>query len=223
MSLVIGQKREYYTPNEVALHNCMEDCWVSIFGKVYDLSNFLADRKGPLAQPIIKFAGEDISHWFDEETGNVKTYVDEETTLELPYTPHGRFIHIPPREPMADWRTDFGTPWWRNPDLCIGKLSQKTQNVRIVNTLSKQEVILEICTEESMQQILDRYMDYNGHASSYTWKSLDNGDFRPLDMAKTLEQNGIYDERKEFERLRIDSDFYVPVLHLYYNDDLTVA
>ena len=72
MSLVIGQKREYYTPNEVALHNCMEDCWVSIFGKVYDLSNFLADRKGPLAQPIIKFAGEDISHWFDEETGNVK-------------------------------------------------------------------------------------------------------------------------------------------------------
>ena len=38
-----------------------------------------------------------------------KTYMDEETTLELPYTPHGRFIHIPPREPMADWRTDFGT------------------------------------------------------------------------------------------------------------------
>ena len=74
-----------------------------------------------------------------------------------------------------------------------------------------------------MQQILDRYMDYNGHASSYTWKSLDNGDFRPLDMNKTLEQNGIYDETKEFERLRIDSDFYVPVLHLYYNDDLTVA
>ena len=97
------------------------------------------------------------------------------------------------------------------------------ENVRIVNTLSKQEVILEVCTEETMQQILDRYMDYNGHASSYTWKALDNGDFRPLDMSKTLEQNGIYDETKEFERLRIDRDFYVPVLHLYYNDDLTVA
>ena len=107
--------------------------------------------------------------------------------------------------------------------MCIGKLSQKTQNVRIVNTLSKQEVILEVCAEETMQQILDRYMDYNGHASSYTWKSLDNGDFRPLDMSKTLEQNGICDETKEFERLRIDRDFYVPVLHLYYNDDLTVA
>ena len=50
-----------------------------------------------------------------------------------------------------------------------------------------------------------------------------HGDFRPLDMSKTLEQNGIYDETKEFERLRIDRDFYVPVLHLYYNDDLTVA
>lgn len=221
--LVVGKQREFYTPAEVALHNCAEDCWVSIFGKVYDLSDFLSTRRGPLAQPIIRFAGEDISHWFDEETGDVKTFNCEETTLELPYCPHGRFIHVPPAEPWADYRTDFGSPWWRNPDLCIGTLSKKTQDTRIVNTLTRQEVVLEVCAEETLAQILDRYLDFNGHANSYTWKALDNGDFRPLDMSKTLEENGITDETEEFKRLRIETGFYIPVLHLYFNDDLTVA
>ena len=101
-------------------------------------------------------------------------------------------------------------------------MSQKTKDIRIVNTLSKQEVILEVCTEETLSQILDRYLDYNGHASSYTWKALDNGEFRPLDMEKTLEENKVNDESEEFKRLRIETGFYVPVLHLYYNDDLTV-
>ena len=59
--LVVGKQREFYTPAEVALHNCAEDCWVSIFGKVYDLSDFLSTRRGPLAQPIIRYAGEDIT------------------------------------------------------------------------------------------------------------------------------------------------------------------
>ena len=82
--------------------------------------------------------------------------------------------------------------------------------------------IYEKYVNKYLKRISELYdIEYN--VIQYYWKSLDNGDFRPLDMAKTLEQNGIYDERKEFERLRIDSDFYVPVLHLYYNDDLTVA
>jgi hypothetical protein len=35
--------------------------------------------------------------------------------------------------------------------------------------------------------------------------------------------NGIPDESDEFEKLSIRDDYYVPVVHLYYNDDLTVA
>jgi hypothetical protein len=59
----------------------------------------------------------------------------------------------------------------------------------------------------------------NKHAASYTWKRLG----RPLDMEKTLEQNDIPDESKEFLDLNIEEDEYIPAIHLYYNDDLTVA
>ena len=70
-------------------------------------------EKGPLAQPILDYAGEDLSHWFDAKTGDVKTQIDRTTNLELPHLPYGRFIHVAPPEPVSDWATDFGTPWWR--------------------------------------------------------------------------------------------------------------
>jgi len=134
-------------------------------------------------------------------------------------------IHVSNRfsEPVSTWRTDFGSPWWRDEKLCIGSLSQSTRNIRIVNTLTHQEALLEVCSEETMEEILDRYLDHNSHASSYTWKTLDEGDFRPLDMNKTLEKNGIPNESDAFESLRIADDYYTPVVHLYFDDDLTVA
>jgi cytochrome b involved in lipid metabolism len=33
--------RNFYTPDEVALHNTADDCWVSFFGEVYDLTNLI--------------------------------------------------------------------------------------------------------------------------------------------------------------------------------------
>lgn len=27
-------KPKYYTPDDVSLHNCAEDCWLSLFGQV---------------------------------------------------------------------------------------------------------------------------------------------------------------------------------------------
>ena len=38
------------------------------------------------------------------------------------------------------------------------------------------------CPPLSLRPLSHRYLDYNGHAGSYTWKTLDEGDFRPLDM-----------------------------------------
>lgn len=29
-------KTKYYTPDDVALHNCAEDCWLSLFGQVQE-------------------------------------------------------------------------------------------------------------------------------------------------------------------------------------------
>ena len=45
--------------------------------------------------------------------------------------------------------------------------------------------------------------------------------FVVLDMAKTLEQNGLVDESDKFVNLGMDFDFYIPALHIYFNDDLT--
>ncbi len=114
----------YFTSEEVALHNSADDCWVSIHGNVLDLSSFLSQNRGPLAQPIIDASGGDISWWFDAKTGGVKTYVDPDRHLTLPYTPMGRFLHVPPPEPTSSWNTDFGTAWWKNEKHLIGKLSK---------------------------------------------------------------------------------------------------
>lgn len=93
----------------------------------------------------------------------------------------------------------------------------------MVNTLSGQTDMLEVASEETLTEIQDRYFEYNSHAGSYTWKALFEGAFRPLDMAKTLAENGVEDESEQFERLSIDPDLYTPTLHLYFNDDLTSA
>ena len=63
--------RRYYTPAEVAAHNTYDNCWVSFFNQVYDLTKLLADNhstQAPLCGPIAKMAGEDITHWFDPIT-----------------------------------------------------------------------------------------------------------------------------------------------------------
>jgi len=73
-----------------------------------------------------------------------------------------------------------------------------------------------VATEETMNEILDRYLQYNIHAASYTWKRLG----KVLDMDKTLAENGIVDETEECIQLAMD-DEYIPVIHLYFDDDLT--
>ena len=43
-----------------------------------------------------------------------------------------------------------------------------------------------------------------------------------LDMALNLEKNGIIDERQELLDLGMQPDEYIPAIHLYFNDDLTI-
>ena len=42
-------------------------------------------------------------------------------------------------------------------------------------------------------------------------------------MSKNLEENGIVDETDELLELGMDLDDYIPAVHLYFNDDLTIA
>jgi len=111
--------RRYYTPSEVSGHDRAEDCWVSIFGRVYDLTSLLKEHMTILAQPIINNAGKDISYWFDAETGDVKMHMNPATELRVPYTPMGRFIHIPPPEPDVEWDNTFEVPWWKVKHRCL--------------------------------------------------------------------------------------------------------
>jgi hypothetical protein len=45
--------------------------------------------------------------------------------------------------------------------------------------------------------------------------------FVPLDMERTLAENGIPDESLELEKLNLDVEAYQPIIHIYFNDDLT--
>ncbi|KAJ3015373.1 Cytochrome b5 domain-containing protein 1 [Thoreauomyces humboldtii] len=215
----------YFTPAEVELHNAADDCWLSWLGYVYDLCPLVDSKRGdPLLGPILKNAGKDISHWFDKRTGDLKSQTNPLTECETPYTPEGRFLHVPPPFPLSDWSdsvdSESGSPWWLDKDTyCVGRLSQKTRRIRVVNTLTRDEHVLEVASEEKLAAVQDRYLAFNGHAKGYMWKR--QGQL--LDMSRTLEENGLPDESAQFESVGIDEDAWLPAVHLYFSDDLTVA
>ena len=102
-------------------------------------------------------------------------------------------------------------------------MTKKKRTIKIFNMVSKQEDTLQICSEDNISTIQKRYFEFNKHASSYTWKALNNGLYSNLDMEKTLETNGVMDESSKFESVGLGDNFFVPTLFLYYNDDLTSA
>ena len=77
----------------------------------------------------------------------------------------------------------------------------------------------QVCSEENINEILDRYLRYNAHAASYTWKYERN----VLDMQKTLQENGIKDDDPDFYDLSMNDNIFRQAIHLYFNDDLTEA
>ncbi|EAY19060.1 Cytochrome b5-like Heme/Steroid binding domain containing protein [Trichomonas vaginalis G3] len=210
---------KWILPSEVALHNTSTDCWVSFLGKVWDLTKLIADNKNDLGiQPIIKSAGTDISHWFNPDTKDIKTRIDPVTELEVPHVPFDCLLHLPNPTPNTT-EIPVAKPWWKDESQIIGQLSKNPRYIRIVNTLTSKEDLIEVAGEETLNDILERFKAINSHADSYTWKFQGN----VLKMEKTLEQNGIHDESAKFARLGLDFDMYIPAILIYFNDDLTAA
>ena len=89
--------------------------------------------------------------------------------------------------------------------------------------LTRKETIIQICQEETISEIKNRYMEYNLNSNSYTWKALIKGEFVTLQLTQTLEENGIKDETEHFVDLGMDEDFNIPNIYIYYHDDLNYA
>ncbi|XP_037092914.1 cytochrome b5 domain-containing protein 1-like isoform X2 [Pollicipes pollicipes] len=215
----LPKRPRYFHASEVKLHNRPDDIWVSFLGRVYDVTAMVRRQAAdPHIRPLLAHAGKDISDWFDPKTRDLKRHVDPTTQVWCPYLPHGQLLGTPPPYPSSSWQNDTGRPWWRDEALyCVGVLSNRSRKIRLVNMLTRTETTLLVPEEATLWEILQRHLAHNAHAASYVWKFGD----RELDMAKTLEQNGIPNESEDFYKLDLDEDSYLPAIFLYYSDDLT--
>lgn len=213
--------RRFYLMEDVESHGMLEDCWVVIHGEILDISRLLIKHKGdPLCKPLVFAAGTDISHWFDKQTGNPKQFIDVERGIRAHYLPQGRYLHVPPDLP-GNFNIDFQEPWWKDKQYRIGTLTSKLRKIRIINTLTHHEEVLEVPAEESLREIERRYKDINKHSESYTWKDSKG---KILDMKKNLHENEIKDEDPEYNYLDVpDADRHIPSIMIYFDDDLTEA
>ena len=112
---------KYFTPEEVSRHNCIEDCWVSIHYNVFNLTELIAQNPGELSAPLLKAAGTSLSHWFNKDTGDIKTFIDPIKNIRLPYTPSGRFVDVLPSDPSIV-KCIKDTPWWLDTKYIVGKV-----------------------------------------------------------------------------------------------------
>ncbi|CAH1154034.1 unnamed protein product [Phaedon cochleariae] len=214
-----GNGWRYFAPFEVVIHNCPEDCWVSFLGKVFDVTPLVQKHAGErCVQPLLAMAGKDISSWFDERTGDIQHYVHPVTGCRVPYCPHGPIPDVPEQVPTSDWRPLDRPPWWDDERYQVGLLTKRVRPLRIINMVCpfNQEVQLNVCSEDTFIRIEERYLLFNSDAASYTWRYTN----RNINMNKTLDENGILDERDTFTDLGLPQNYYIPSVFLYYNDDL---
>lgn len=109
-----GQVPQYIAPFEVVTHNRPTDCWVSFLRKVYNITPLVKEFEGQdCIKPLLAVAGKDISHWFDEHTGDIQHYIHPITGAHVPYCPHGLIPHVHPHVPTTKWKA-VETPWWKD-------------------------------------------------------------------------------------------------------------
>jgi len=156
----------------------------------------------------------------------LKWHVEPATGLRAPYCAEGAFVHVPRVAPSAEQDVaELALPWWRDERFVAGRLTARARRVRVVNSLTSHEHVLEMGVENTVEDLQARYLEHNAHCGSYSWKALVHGAFRPLDVHKTLEENGVLDDAEELDRLGMDADapdFLIDLI-IAFNDDLTVA
>lgn len=211
------RKLSYIAPFEVVVHNKENDCWVSVLGKVFDITPLIKQYEGQACvKPLIALAGKDLSQWFDAKTGAIRHRIHPVTGVLTPYCPNGAFPDVQCQVPDAEWREINGPPWWDRSQYQIGILTKRVRPLRIINMLTFHEVQINVCCEDTFNRIQERYSIFNKDPDSYTWRYFD----KVIDLDKTMEENGIPDDRDSFTEFGMAQNYYVPVVFLYYKDDL---
>jgi len=125
----------------------------AVHGRVYDVTPLIAQHPGELVEPMVKAAGSDITHWFDEY-GDPRRHQDPLTNINSPYVPQGMFLHVKPMDPRTDIAMEKGeVPWWADTRYQVGWVSRNLIRLRVKNLLAGQEHMIEVPMEETLQQV----------------------------------------------------------------------
>lgn len=199
----------WFTAEDLAAGELRGAVYLVLFGRVFDLQERVARGvPGRAVRFWRELIGQSVDRFFNSRTG-------------CPAQCHP-LLALETRSPT---QAELGlaaageSPWWAEEGLRAGRLSSGEIDVRIVNTLTFEEQRLRVPGEESLAEIADRYLFFNAHALSYTWKDVEG---RKLDMAGTLGDNGLLAGLAEEAGLLLPAEERLqPLLLLHFNDDLT--
>ena len=89
----------------------------------------------------------------------VRTFVDPVTQCVTPFTPHGRFLHVPVTAPVTGPSAIvISKPWWRDETLEVGILTKAPRHLRIVNSLANTEHPILVAGEATVAEIQVRLL-----------------------------------------------------------------
>jgi hypothetical protein len=119
----------------------------------------------------------------------------------------------------------------------IGEITKQERKLRIINTLTRTILKMKVCEEDTIYDIQTKYLHFNSHFGSYTWKKygpnvycISNQNLSSsslfivffkfkhncsgfLTLNNTLTENGLFFNLSD----------PVDTIWLYFNDDFTVG
>ena len=204
---------KFYTKYDLSQFNTVNKAYLSLFQNVFDLTKVLKDNQTTKNNDsVFKHVGKDISFLFNPKTKNPYAMDNNIKTSSLTkYDNEMLYFNVKGKE---------GEPWFKDESLIVGRMTSREIKIRLVNTLNYLEHVLVVPIEETLDEICERYLRFNYHARSYTWKDIDGN---VLDMRSTLVELGLSENYENLEYVQVDEeDIYIPSLYLYFNDDLTI-
>lgn len=109
-------------------------------------------------------------------------------------------VNVPVFPPLMEKISDESDFWWRDSSYVIGRITCLERRVRIINSLTRKIVLMNVCEEDSIKTIQRKYSEkFNRNAVNYVWrKTSRRGEHSGhIFMNKTLTQNGIIYEKNE--------------------------